>query len=718
MVGPERFPRTGSRRIEDVIECAKASGERLTRFSSGELHPRILHHPDRPWEDSRMSARTGFRPDIEGLRALAILAVVLYHAGVPAVSGGFVGVDLFFVLSGFLITGLLLRELESTGRIALRDFWARRVRRLLPAASTVLIATAIASAFILPETVRTETALAIVSATLYAANWFFAANSLDYLNADEAPSPVLHFWSLGVEEQFYAVWPLALLGIFLLVRRMGIPWRIAIGGFAGVVWVASFWASVYFSEVSQPIAFFSSPTRFWQLATGALLALYRPRRQPLPVSVSLQVGGLLLLVFAIFELGNAIERGNPYPGFLALIPTLATAMVVAGGMGTAGTRSPVDRLLGTPLFQWLGGMSYSWYLWHWPVLVLWQRQFGETSIPTNVVLAQAALVLAWLTHILIENPIRFWKPLGVRAPASLAVGGVLMAFTIASASALSMTDAMHDEEAAARNFIPLPSIAREDVSKVYTTNCVVQYSDTAQPECIFGDASASRRMVLIGDSHAASMFPAIDAAAKTLGYRLDTRIKLGCTVAAVDQWHFKFNKPFRECSTWRAEQVLDLTRDPADVVIVVNANNPTPPVFDPQEQQRLEVQPGRVAWIKGYAATLRKLSNAGSRVIMLRDNPRVPGNIADCVAMHMDEPAACNYARRYGLPEPAADVLAARAVPGVRTLDLSDTICDDRTCYAVRNGILAWQKGNHYTATFAQSLVDETTDKLRRILTS
>ena len=665
-----------------------------------------------------MSDRTGFRPDIEGLRTIAIGAVVLYHAGIPAVSGGFVGVDLFFVLSGFLITGMLLRELEQTGRIRLREFWARRARRLLPAAATVLTFTALISLVVMPETLRTETATAIVYSTLYAANWYFANNSLDYLNSEEAPSPVLHFWSLGVEEQFYVVWPIALLLLFILVRRLRLPVRGTIGAFAAVVWIGSFAASLYYSEASQPIAFFSSPTRFWQLATGALLAVATPwlRAQRRSIAVALQFVGLMLLLYTIFEMGSIIERGNAYPGMSALLPTGATALIVAGGTRLSSRATPIERILETRLFQWVGGLSYSWYLWHWPLLVLWQRQFGETSLQANILLAELALALAWITHKTIENPIRFWVPLRHRPEASLGIGGVFMAFTIAAAAALSLTDAMHTEEAKARTFAPLPTVARNDVSKVYKTNCVVEYRSVEQPQCIFGNVRASKRMVLIGDSHAASVFPAIDAAAKTLGYRLDTRIKLGCTIAEVDQWHFKFNHPFKECSDWRARQIRDLTRRPADVVVVVNANNPTPPVFDAGQGIRLGIREGRVAWIRGYAATLRAFRDAGSQVIMLRDNPRVPGNIADCVAMHMDDPAACNYARRYGLPEPAADVLAARAVPGVRKLDLSDAICDKRTCYAVRNRILAWQKGNHYTATFADSLTSKTTDKLRLIL--
>lgn len=665
-----------------------------------------------------MSAAHRFRPDIEGLRAIAIGAVVLYHAGIGHISGGFVGVDLFFVLSGFLISGMLVREIETTGRVHLANFWARRMRRLLPAATLVLILTVVASTLILPPTLRTDTANAVTASALYAANWFFAANSLDYLAAEDAPSPVLHFWSLGVEEQFYLVWPLLLLALGLLARRYGWSLRRIFAVAASVIWVASFAASIHFSTASQPIAFFSAPTRFWQLATGALLAIATPRltRLPLPARLSLQLGGLSVLAWAILTLGTVVEAGNAYPGWVALVPTLATAAVVAGGMRDQRTGpSPVDRVLSWPLLQWIGGLSYSWYLWHWPVLVLWQAKYGPADHATSLTLVAVALLLAWAAHHLLENPVRFWKPLQHRAGASIAIGGILMSATVVAAAGMSLTDASHADVSKV-TFRPLPAQAREDLSAVYAADCVVEYHDTAQPACIFGDTTASRRMVLIGDSHAASYFPAVDAAARNLGLRLDVRIKLGCTTADVMQWHYKFAKPFPECTQWRKQQLQDLARNPADVVIMVNADNPPPQVFDATTSRKMDRAAGREAWIAGYARTLRALQATGAAVIALRDNPRVPGIIADCVSQHMEEPSACDFRRSYGLPEPAADMQAAGLVPGVSTIDLSSRICDWTTCYAVRDGILAWQKGNHYTATFARSLADDMTVRIATIM--
>lgn len=665
-----------------------------------------------------MSAAQRFRPDIEGLRAIAITAVVLYHAGIGHISGGFVGVDLFFVLSGFLISGMLVREIESSGRVHLANFWARRVRRLLPAATLVLLLTSLVATIVLPPTIRTDTANAITAATLYSANWFFASNSLDYLAAEDAPSPVLHFWSLGVEEQFYLVWPLLLLALGLLARRCGWSLRKIFAVAAGLIWIASFAACVYYSTASQPVAFFSAPTRFWQLATGALLAIATPRltRLPLLTRFSLQAGGLGVLLWAILGMGTLVDQGNPYPGWIALIPTLATAAIVAGGMRDAtARRSVVDYVLTWPVFQWLGGLSYSWYLWHWPVLVLWQAKYGTADHTTALVLVGVALLFAWAAHNLIENPVRFWKPLQSRAGSSLLIGGLLMSITVVSAAAMSLTDASHADVSNV-SFRPLPSQARNDLSAVYARNCVVEYHDTAQRPCIFGDTTAAQRMVLVGDSHAASYFPAIEAAAKQLGYRLDVRIKLGCTTADVVQWHYKFDKPFVECTTWREGLMRDLQQQPADVIVMVNADNPSPLVFDATTQRKMDLEPGRIAWIAGYARTLASMQQTGATVIALRDNPRVPGIIADCVSQHMQHPERCDFPRKFGLPEPAADMTAAKAVPGVATIDLSSRICDWTTCYAVRDGILAWQKGNHYTATFARSLAADMTVRIATIL--
>ena len=304
-----------------------------------------------------------FRPDIEGLRAIAILAVVIYHAGIPGFAGGFVGVDVFFVLSGFLITGILVRELTQTGTVHLGRFWARRMRRLLPAAFLVLAATGLASAIWLPPAERGAAAQGIAASTLYGANWVFATQALDYLAADHALSPTLHFWSLAVEEQFYMVWPLLLLAVTWRARQD--PARMVRRLLVAMVAICliSFAFSVLLTRAAQPMAFFASPPRFWQLGVGALLAIGWAGVARLP-AMAREVGagaGLVLVAASISLMPLLLAAGHTWPGALALGPTLGTALLVAAGSETrVGRRSNPWPSLGSSPTGGTCGTGASW----------------------------------------------------------------------------------------------------------------------------------------------------------------------------------------------------------------------------------------------------------------------------------------------------------------------------------------------------------------------
>lgn len=666
----------------------------------------------------------GFRADIEGLRAFAILSVVLYHAEVPFVSGGFIGVDVFFVLSGYLITGILVREVERTKRVNLLEFWARRMRRLLPAATVVLLATAAAAPFAVPPTMRATVADSIAAAALYTANWYFLTQSLDYLAGQDLQSPAMHFWSLGVEEQFYVVWPLAIVLLLAVARRWQLPRRQLLTGFAVVIWVASFTAVLATSTTSQPFAFFGSPTRFWELATGALLVLGAETVARVDVRrrIHLQWLGAALLGWSVLRMGAAIDDGHPFPGAITLVPVLGTVALIVGGQPSQWKHertAPVYRFLALPRMQWFGAISYAWYLWHWPLLALYWYRFGpEQPWSTNLVLVEIALVLAWVTHRFIENPVRFAKSLKSRAVLSVAIGVVLMALPLGAATFLAATDAGRDPAAQRpRGFVPLPAAALADEAVIYRDGCTVDYDSTEQLEnCVYGDRNAKPRVVLLGDSHAASVFAAFNRAGHRLHYRLDVRVKLGCTSAEVTQWHYKFDQPFTACTQWRTNTLIDLVQRPADVVVIVNNANPTPDVYSTIHDTLLDDELGRAAWVKGYARLITRLQAAGSQVLVVRDNPRVPRQIPDCVSLNMANPAACDFARADGLIEPAADVQAAQLVPGTTVLDLTDRICDATTCFAVRDGVLIWQKGNHLTNTFARTLAPAAEQALAPLL--
>ena len=328
--------------------------------------------------DEKPAERDGFRPDLEGLRAIAVVLVLLYHAGVPGVSGGYVGVDVFFVLSGFLITGLLIRELDATGTISLAAFYARRARRLLPAVALLILVTVVASVALLSPLRAGDVAQDGIAAALYVSNLRFAFQATDYLQSELAPSPLLHLWSLGVEEQFYLFWPALLLIVTRGVPGVGSARVRRIGSLAAVVAAGSFALSLWLTSANEPWAFFSLPARAWELGIGAILAVGAARLAMLPTAAAGAAGWLGLGMIA--GAGLIIDTNTPFPGFAALLPTFGCALAMLPGM--AGQTSLSTRLLGWRPARFLGRISYSLYLWHWPLLVL------PTAVAGGVVAAR------------------------------------------------------------------------------------------------------------------------------------------------------------------------------------------------------------------------------------------------------------------------------------------------------------------------------------------
>ena len=325
-----------------------------------------------PGVEDKSLRQKDFRPDIEGLRAVAVLAVVLFHAGVPGVGGGFIGVDVFFVISGFLITGMLWREVSSTGSVRMGRFYGARARRLLPASALVGVVTAIGSTLLLPPLEVRNVITDGIACALYVGNYRFAQQGIDYLASDRPPSPFQHYWSLGVEEQFYLVWPPMIIAAAWVIGRTRrkskhaaaprIPYLVLLG----LVAVVSFTASVVATRVMAPIAFFSLPTRAWQLAAGGLVALTATQWHRLPPLAAAIIGwtGLAVILLACTRFGAT----TPYPGTAALLPVLGTALVI--GAGCAAPTGGCGRILKTAPMRAIGRVSYSWYLWHWPVLLL------------------------------------------------------------------------------------------------------------------------------------------------------------------------------------------------------------------------------------------------------------------------------------------------------------------------------------------------------------
>ncbi|HTY34208.1 MAG TPA: acyltransferase, partial [Mycobacterium sp.] len=360
---------------------------------------------------SRPSELTRFRADIEGLRAVAVLAVVLFHADMPGAGGGFVGVDVFFVISGFLITGLLWREASSAGTVRLRRFYGARARRLLPASAAVGVVTLIASALLLPPLLARSAIGDGIASALYVSNYWFIIRGANYFASHVPPSPFQHYWSLGVEEQFYLVWPALIIGTAWLIRlarrrtraqatSSQRPYLVVLA----LVAVVSFALSFAATYVVAAAAFYSLPTRAWQLAVGGLVALTAGQWRRLPTRAAALTGwaGLGVVLLACTQLSAT----TLYPGVAALLPTLGTALVI--GAGCAIPAQGCGRVLGLSPMRAIGRISYSWYLWHWPVLVLAPALLGHPlGLAARLAAALISGGLAVLTLRVLENPLRF-----------------------------------------------------------------------------------------------------------------------------------------------------------------------------------------------------------------------------------------------------------------------------------------------------------------------
>jgi len=366
-----------------------------------------------------------FRPDVEGMRAVAVALVVLFHAGVPRITGGFVGVDVFFVISGFVITGLLLRERSTTGHNGLLSFYGRRSRRILPAATLVIIATVLASYHWLGFLVGNSTAGDGRTASLFFANFHFIATGTNYLASQAPPSALQNYWSLSVEEQFYVLYPTIFIVALMLWPTVSARLKLAVVLMASIA--ASLAWSIHETAHNATAAYFSPFTRAWELALGGLVAVgsIQLAKLPKPAASVITWAGIAGILVAAF----GFNASTPYPGSAVILPVVSTALVIAGG--TANPRFGAEALIGLRPFQWIGKISYSLYLVHWPILIIAEQYAGHPlSLKDNLLWVVLAVAISVASYLLIENPIRHWKFLTRSGIRSVALGAILIAISI------------------------------------------------------------------------------------------------------------------------------------------------------------------------------------------------------------------------------------------------------------------------------------------------
>ncbi|WP_051426106.1 acyltransferase family protein [Jiangella gansuensis] len=676
--------------------------------------------------------RPRFRGDIQGLRAIAVLAVLGFHAGVPFMTGGFVGVDVFFVISGFLITGLLDREIGRTGRLRLAQFWARRIRRLLPATAVVLAAVAALTIAVLPVTRWSSVAWDVATSSLYVVNWRLADESVNYLASDDAPSPVQHFWSLAVEEQFYIIWPLLIVGLLWLQRRYSLPLtRVLLGGIA-VIGVPSLLWSAYLTETSPGPAYFVSTTRLWELAIGGALAIvaYRLPRLPAVWAQLLGVAGLAAIAYAVV----AFDESTAFPGVAALVPTLGAAAVIAAG--TTGRRSVTDLILDTGPMRDIGTLSYSLYLWHWPLLVvaavMWGGDDGTLSVPIAVTVVGFSVVPAWLTYRLVEAPIHHAR-LFVRLPAwSVVLGitctavGVAAALVVSSAvpkppayaadedaqgAAILGDDPMNDPDGQPADEVAfmVPDVleAPEDIAGLGDETCISAIEGTELESCTYGPDDADLTVAVVGDSKMHQWLTAFQRIADERGWQLVTFLKSGCPLI---RGEIEFDNAANNDCTAYNEARLERLQDDDSIDYVVTSQVASQVYLGDDASRDEQVD----AMVDDLRRTWSGLEDAGRDVIVVVDNPNPPLDVMECVARHTDELSACAFPRddAQHLGGAPAQLAALENTDGVGSVDVRDFICPGDTCPAVIGNVLVYRRGSHLTATYVSSMTPRLDDAL------
>ncbi|WP_063059173.1 acyltransferase family protein [Nocardia sienata] len=684
--------------------------------------------------------RRCFRPDIEGLRAVAVVAVVLFHAGMPGVGGGFVGVDVFFVISGFLVTGILYRETAATGTIGLARFYGARARRLLPAAGLVLVTTAIAAAVLLPPLQARRVLGDGIAGALYVGNYRFALRDTDYLAGDVLPSPFQHFWSLGVEEQFYLLWPVLIAATAWFARRHRTgsaaprPYLIVLLTVA----VFSFATSLSWTGTLPSWAFFSLPTRAWELAAGGVIALSAAMWSRLPGIPAALAGwaGLLLITAAC----TWYDEHTRYPGTAALLPVAGTVLVIISGCATP--RFGVGRGLALGPIRAIGRGSYSWYLWHWPVLLLAPWVVGHPlGLGGSLGAVTIAGGLAVLTLWLVENPARFAVPLRGSAARSLACGGAITAVaggvalallvlvpvpagrgtaapTLAlTAPAAPVTPATDPGEAAVRQQVAqaqaaidasaatgpvpanlTPSLAGAAGSKadVFVNGCVRSWRDVGQAECASGDPDSATTVALVGDSHAAMWQPAFEQITAARHWRLETMAKVTCPLMDLPITSPYLGREYTECEQWRDEIVARLQAERPRLIVV-------------SMSRRYGADFGFVsydpAWIDSLHRLVARLRATGAAVLVLGSIPDPHTDVPICLSAHIDDSAACAPARADALDD--AGIAAERAATiggGGQYADLTSLFCTPSDCPLVIGDNLVFRDDNHLTVDYAETL--------------
>ena len=668
------------------------------------------------------------RPEIQALRALAVTLVVTYHLWPTTLRGGYVGVDMFFVISGFLITSHIVRGIQGDAGFSLPSFYVRRIRRLLPASLLVLTVSGVVSLVFIPQTLWEVIGRQVIASALYVQNWLLAGAAVDYLAVSSDASPVQHFWSLSVEEQFYLVWPALLVATAAIAGRRSLR-AVALVTVISLATAASLIYSVYLTATGPSLAYFVTPTRVWEFGIGGLCAFVAVRPGvPTWLRACLSWLGLLLVLGAAWF----FDANTSFPGLAALVPVLGTAAVIlAGDARTVWAPAVIANL--RPV-QFIGGISYSLYLWHWPLIVLLPYVLlgaGEMTRVEKVSVVVASVILGWISKVLVEDRFRgvgansktnrhpFRKPL-IAAVAGMAVvsclGGVavltaeqrkvaaeleltsfatadLACFGAASLGEQSNGDCARD--LSNQQIVPDPIIATTDV---FAKSCQQTLDDSEALSCQFGSAlEGAARVVLVGDSHANQWAATLDGIAQKAGWRIIVYSKSACPFTQSELVN-------SSCGEWNDNVARELSKIDAKLIVTSAANRTD--IYRGMEDGKY----GRS--VSGFEEAWAPSLARGIPIVAIADTPR-PGNTkvtspSECIEVGS---GSCEFSRKSALrADPLFD--AALGTQGLTPVDMSEFFCSERRCASVIGRVLVYRDDNHMTAAYARTLVDPFREEL------
>jgi peptidoglycan/LPS O-acetylase OafA/YrhL len=644
--------------------------------------------------------KVAYRPDIQGLRAVAVLLVIIFHADIPFFTGGYIGVDIFFVISGYLISGLLFKEINTRGKIDFKRFYTRRIRRILPLSVFVAFVTLVVFSYYLSPVELQELSKTTLFTSLFSSNLWFIFQSTDYFGSDIKANPLLHTWSLGVEEQFYFLWPavIALLPIFSSNKNVW-KWQLLI------ISIISLGAFLYLFKENQPLAFFGMPTRAWQFGFGALIYFmpnFKKTNRLLLNSVA--VFGLAVILFTTYQVAAGFN-GNPY---WALLPTLGACLIIWSGQVT--NKHFVYPILSIQPMVFIGTLSYSLYLWHWPVLVLLKLDSGVLDLYDAIFGLLLIFGLSYLSFRYLETPLRSNQKLNPNFK-SFIFGGALVVVGV------GYSLFFYNHAKSALNSSGQLKIASAQFAGKEAKDCKTYIPDVAIVDCVLGDVNSDISIVLLGDSKIQQWLPVVSEMGIKKGWKIIPIIKDGCSPAYIDIYLGKIGRVYRECNLWRDSAIDRVIELHPDILMISHFTG----------YRILENNGSRAAedddWLVGYKRFITRLTKLNSSLLILRDNPEFPVNVPKCLSRKVRKNQVSEDMCNFPINEVyfrenfyQAAIVGLKQYTDTHFLDLSSQYCSTDFCPTYKNGIVRYIDSHHLSLEFTKELSQSIEEKLSQLV--